>query len=157
MEPTLPARDLGRSLQYPQDYASPGVLLSDLSPEQATRTPPGAPYSVAENVAHMHAWQNYIVRRVRGENPNRPDEAADWPPVAPDAWPGLVAGYLAGIGEFQALLTTTDADTLARSYSDDQTNASRLLNLALHNAYHLGQIALLRRQLGLWPPAGNDE
>ena len=156
MEPTLPARDLGRSLQYPQDYASPGVLLGDLSPEQATRTPPGAPYSVAENVAHMHVWQDYIVRRVRGENPPLPDETADWPEVSPDDWPGLVADYLTGISDFQALLIG-DADRLSQAYSDDQTNAGRLLNIALHNAYHLGQIALLRRQLGLWPPAGNNE
>lgn len=158
MEPTLLAADLGRSLQHPQDYASPQVLIGDLTPDQATQTPPGAPYSIAENVAHMHAWQNYIVRRVRGENPPRPDGEADWPKVEADAWPVPVADFLAGIRDFEALLTAPAAGALlARPYSDDHTNANRLLNIALHNAYHLGQVTLLRRELGLWPPEGDDE
>ncbi|MBI1739487.1 MAG: hypothetical protein HYR57_01185 [Candidatus Koribacter versatilis] len=27
-----------------------------------------------------------------------------------------------------------------------------LWQIAVHNSYHVGQIALLRRQLGAWPP-----
>ncbi len=29
----------------------------------------------------------------------------------------------------------------------------QLENLAAHNAYHFGRIVLLRRLLGIWPPA----
>jgi hypothetical protein len=46
----------------------------------------------------------------------------------------------------------------------DRTSAARdntsiaydLAGTALHNAYHCGQVVLLRRVQGLWPPAGGD-
>lgn len=158
METTLPASALARSLDAPGDYDSPAVLLGDLTSEQANRKPVGAPYSIAEVVAHMHVWQDFIVRRARGQDAVRPEgDAADWPAATPETWPVLRADFLHGVGEFKTLLLTDDAAALTRIYGDDVTHAERLLNIALHGAYHLGQIALLRRELGLWPPADGDD
>jgi uncharacterized damage-inducible protein DinB len=32
-----------------------------------------------------------------------------------------------------------------------------LMQLVAHNSYHLGQIAMLRRALGVWPPRGGGD
>jgi hypothetical protein len=40
---------------------------------------------------------------------------------------------------------------------DDTNICYDLAETALHNAYHLDQIVLLRRMQGLWPPEGGDD
>jgi len=60
---------------------------------------------------------------------------------------------LADFDESQEILLTvlpllTDAD-LARTSPDDKTVADRLFFLHFHEAYHIGQIGLLRRIIGL--------
>jgi hypothetical protein len=49
---------------------------------------------------------------------------------------------------------TYDGAALAREYKPGTTVGYLICDVALHNAYHLGQIVLLRCQLGLWPPQG---
>ena len=36
--------------------------------------------------------------------------------------------------------------------SDEHTYLREAMLVADHNAYHIGQLVTLRRQLGLWPP-----
>lgn len=44
----------------------------------------------------------------------------------------------------------------SRANPDAETGYD-IAGLSVHNAYHLGQITLLRRMLGAWPPAGRDD
>jgi hypothetical protein len=83
-------------------------------------------------------------------------------PIASGSWKRLVEGFFEGIEECKRAAVELK-DTI--SGTRDGTNVEYdLAETALHNAIthacgagtRLGQIVLLRRMQGLWPPAGGD-
>jgi hypothetical protein len=63
--------------------------------------------------------------------------------------------YCEGLKAFCDLLEDAKTDLFARiPHGDGQTILREALVLADHNAYHLGQIVLLRRLLGAWSSGG---
>lgn len=138
------------------DFEPPVRMLSDLTPEQALARPEGWPYSIAVNVAHMLYWQQLWldginekpVERAKGKN-------ADWPLITAEEWDSTRAALLDGIE--QARRKSQNAADLNRTLAYGMTVGQTLLRIALHNSYHVGQIALMRQQLGTWPPAGGDD
>ncbi len=136
------------------------------------RPVPGA-HSIWELTRHLGAWADEIARRLRGGVPTLP-AAGDWPP-APDAdratapaWTDACAslrtardGVLAALAAFApdrldaALPPSADVSVAADALGARHSYAGMVLGLAEHNAYHGGQIALLRRALGApVPPNG---
>jgi DinB superfamily len=137
------------------EFVEPARLLTDLTEEQASAVPPGSPHSIAQVVAHMQWNQAGELARLHGEPSPQPEHLDDTfvaPPAG--AWPGLVAEFLAGIEEAGRIAGARGEATSAQR--DDTSVAYDLAETALHNAYHCGQIVLLRRIQGLWPPAGGD-
>jgi hypothetical protein len=139
-------------------YVPPPRLLEDLTPEQATTTPPGSPYSIAQVLYHIVYWQRAEIAGLRQEpmtGPHHEHLDDTFAPVTPDEWPALAAKFLAGMEEVKRL---SDELTGVVSPARDDTSANYdLAGTALHNAYHFGQIILLRRLLGLWPPQGGED
>ena len=126
-----------------------------LSPEDAVRAPEGSPHSVAGIVAHMVFWQERFLSIVDGQRPPRVEHAADgWPAVTADQWPTLAERYVAGMARFREL--AADEEGLARPLIEGRpmTIGSSILDYHVHGAHHLGQVILLRRMLGAWPPPG---
>jgi hypothetical protein len=138
------------------EFVAPAQLLRDLTEAQATAIPPGAPHSIAQIVAHMEWNQSGSIAHSRGGATQGPEHLDDtFAPIEPGSWGRLVETFLAGIEECKQLaVAMQDAVSPAR----DDTNVDYdLAETALHNAYHFGQIVLLRRMQGLWPPAGGDD
>ncbi|MCL6595154.1 MAG: DinB family protein [Firmicutes bacterium] len=130
--------------------------LAGLAPERAVRAPAGAPYSPAQVLAHMAFWQDWLLAQARGEAPAFPAHAeAGWPTPDADAWPDLVTRFLAGLTEARTL--ARDSAVRHRALARGGTGGRVLADLAVHNAHHLGQIVLLRRLAGDWPPPGGGD
>jgi hypothetical protein len=70
--------------------------------------------------------------------------------VAPGDWEGLCGAFLASFDDL--LACADDPELMGRELKEHQTAGCWLANHACHNAYHLGQIVLLRRMLGIWNP-----
>jgi hypothetical protein len=137
------------------EFVEPAGILSDLTEGQSLVVPPGSPHSIAQIVSHMHFYQGSQLVAIRGEAWPKPEHLDDTFSVPPaGAWPALVAAFLAGLEEVARLAEERGAETSPQR--QDTSVAYDLVESALHNAYHLGQIVLLRRILGLWPPAGGD-
>lgn len=133
----------------------PDRALDGLSADLACRRVGGAPHTVAEIVAHMQFWQAFSAALVRGEGPSLPEHAAGgWPAVDPDDWDTVHQAFLAGLIEAKRLAREED---LSRVIAGQKTVGYELTVNALHNAVHLGQVILLRRMLGAWPPPGGGE
>ena len=113
------------------------ALLAGLTFAEATRS--AAPHSLAALLAHLRVTMRASLDLVTGQ-------AQEWPQEL-DVWPAPPATE----AEFSALLTDlrlllAEASALA---GDPSSRARDLLtDLAVHNAYHWGQVALLRRQGG---------
>lgn len=132
--------------------------LDGLDPVDAVRVPDGSPYSVADVVAHMVFWQERFLSLVDGQRPAPVERAADgWPTVTADDWPGLAQRYLAGLARFRAL--AADEAGLARPLIEGRpmTVGSSVIDYHVHGVHHLGQVILLRRMLGAWPPPGGGD
>ena len=74
----------------------------------------------------------------------------DAPPEA-DAWERSVAAFRADLQAMIELVGHPATDLFARiPHGDGQTLLREALLVADHNAYHLGQLVILRRGLGAW-------
>ncbi len=135
--------DVQKWLQGDGEYLPPARLLQDLSEAQASAILPGFPHSIAQIVAHMHYYQGQGLARRRGESwPAAEHLEETFATPQPGTWPLLLSDFLGGVEELQTLA----ADHVSYGYPA----------AALHNGYHLGQIALLRQMQSLWPPEGGD-
>ncbi len=84
--------------------------------------------------------------------------AGYWPesgtPPNSEAWEKSVDGFRADLKAMVALITDPTTDLFARiPHGDGQTILREALVLADHNAYHLGQLLVVRRLLGAWDEA----
>jgi hypothetical protein len=78
-----------------------------------------------------------------------------WPkheaPPSADAWDKSVAAFKADLNAMQALVAAPKTDLFApMPGTDGHTVLREALLLADHNAYHVGQLVMLRRMLGAW-------
>lgn len=131
-------------------------ILDDLTPEQAVSKLEGWPYSIAEQVAHLLFWQRYTHQQIEtGKPPEVPSAAMGWPTVTASDWPRARDEFLQAVEKSREI--ARNPDTLERKCGKDYTIGVALLRDISHHSYHLGQIAFMRRLLGLWPPpSGGD-
>ncbi|WP_045234343.1 DinB family protein [Deinococcus pimensis] len=137
-------------------YVKWAAALDGLSPEDATRAPEGCPHSVADVTAHTLYWYEWLLGHARGERPAWPEHAEDgWPEVDAAGWETRRARLLSVLDELRE--RSLDVDFLATPSFKGATWGRTLLGFSFHGAYHLGQVVLIRRMLGAWPPPGGGD
>jgi hypothetical protein len=118
--------------------------------------PKGAPYSVWELLEHARLAQWDILEFCRNPKYVSPEwPSGYWPktpaPPSAAAWEKSVREFFKGLEEMQAIVGDPKTDLYAPiPWGDGQTILREALLLADHNAYHLGQIVLMRRLVGAW-------
>jgi len=117
--------------------------------------PEGLPYSAYQLVEHLRIAQWDIVEYAlnpKHKSPEFPD--GYWPksPAPPDAkaWDKAVAAFRADRKKLVAALEKADL-LEGIAFAKGQSLASKTILLIDHNAYHLGQLVLVRRLLKIWP------
>jgi hypothetical protein len=120
------------------------------------KRPKGAAHSPWEVLEHLHITQRDILEFIRDPKYVSPDFPAGYWPSAqapPDdkAWDKSVAAFRADLKIIAELTATESVDLLAPlEHAPDKTILREVLLVADHNAYHLGELVLLRRILGAW-------
>jgi hypothetical protein len=122
--------------------------------------PPGQPHTPWRLLEHLRICQWDILefsRNPRHVSPSFPD--GYWPkgdaPPDDGAWDRSVAGFRADLKAMQDLVADPATDLFARiPHGEGQTVLREALLVADHNAYHLGQLVLVRRLLGAWSDGG---
>lgn len=139
------------------EFADPRVFLLDISAEAAFRQVGGAPYTVAGLLAHANFWQRLRIKIANGGEfpPEFTPQVDDWPDVRPEDWKALVKDFIAGIDEINAL--AGDSEAMKREVYGNRNAGAMFASHAAHNAYHLGQIALLIKLQGEWRYAATDD
>jgi len=145
-------------------HVDPVACVEDISAELAACRSSSYPHSIWEIVLHMNYWMDYELRKIAGENPHCPDKAIEsWPPHAERAeessWQAARQHFVDDLARLAAL-SDSDTATLDSIVHDvgpqktarQSTVRATLWQITAHNSYHAGQIALLRRQAGAWPP-----
>lgn len=145
-----------RGLRGQGAHVEPEAALEGLSAQQAGARLPGHPHTIWEILGHIAFWQDQWITAVKGGTPVLLEHAeGGWPktggPRDENELRQARAELGAGLREAERLVNEGD---LGRPVPEilGGTAAFALFNLAHHNSYHLGQIVLLRRALGAWPP-----
>jgi hypothetical protein len=130
--------------------------VAHLPPNLRGAKPPGQPHTPWRLLEHMRIAQWDILefsRNPKHKSPDWPDgywPAADAPPHAED-WNHSLKQFHADAKAMQNLVADHKQDLLAPiPGGQGQTLLREALLVADHNAYHLGQLVLLRRLLGAW-------
>lgn len=132
--------------------------LSDITSELAGKRMEEAPYTIYQLLKHMSYWQNFLLTYIEGGKPQLPSSVAEsWPnesvPDSETEWDRVVKQFLEGIDKAVGYASNEQLDE-AIEHFPTETKAGILRNIASHNSYHLGEIVLLRRMFGAWPPPG---
>ncbi len=133
-------------------------VLEGVGHEAAAARPIAGAHSIWEIVLHMRSWVDEVSRRLETGVAREP-EAGDWPePPAPTAarWRQARSGLADAHARLQRRLGDLPADRLGAMVGDQRNPAlgtgvtchAMLHGLLQHDAYHLGQISLLRKALG---------
>jgi hypothetical protein len=131
--------------------------IADFPLDRVGDKAPNTPYSCWHLLEHMRIAQWDIVEFIldpehvspswpEGYRPD-PSEEAD-----PSKWENTVDGFRQDMGRMVAIVQDPEVDPLAPiPHAREYTVFREVLTLADHNANHMGEIAILRQVLGLWP------
>lgn len=125
-----------------EDIPKVDNLLKRMSAETAAQTLPGWPYSILTNLAHADFWQRIWLNRIEGRP--RPKFKDDWRVPAPSEFEELRASFLEGLERSRAIAKNWPVEH--KMESDDKA-LHLLVSLAVHDAYHIGQMKLMARIL----------
>lgn len=115
-----------------------------------------SPHTIWQLLQHLNYWQDRFISRIEGLKV-LPAKSSDdgWAfPVAPqneNEYKQEVGKLLTGISYITETLLRETGD-LSCSKGDYPHGYGVIRAMASHQSYHLGEIVLLRRILGLWPP-----
>jgi hypothetical protein len=132
------------------------ATIADLPVELRGARPPHVPHSPWRLLEHLRIAQWDILeysRNAQHVSPNFPD--GYWPKgdAPPDdaAWDRSVAAFRADLKAMCDLVANPATDLFAPiPHGEGQTILREALLVADHNAYHLGQLVIVRRALGAW-------
>ncbi len=124
-------------------------ILANLEPAVAVHIPENALHSIAGHVAHMAWWQRQVLQDIALGKRQRQSSDEFPNTVTLEEWNFVKQDFLDGLEELKKCCD--DPVLLETKYiHTSETIAEALLDFAIHNAYHLGQIVLLRRLQGAW-------
>ena len=132
--------------------------VTNFPKEAINRQPPDIPYTPWHLIEHLRVAQWDILEFIR--NPDHispdwpegywphPDQKADW-----TQWEGTIQLFQSDLKALQDLVAEPNTDLYAPiPHAPTYTIFREIVLVADHNAYHIGELAILRGVMGLWSP-----
>jgi len=127
--------------------------LDGVDETAAAARPLAGAHSIWEIVHHLTVWNDVPRRRLDGERLQNLPAERDWPPVgdlSSGAWRAALAALEEAHDAFHARVLDLADDQLDDPViGSDSTVRGMILGVLQHNAYHAGQIAVLKVEGGL--------
>jgi hypothetical protein len=130
--------------------------VAGISKEHIGARPEGAPHSAWELLEHTRLAQHDMLRfSVSADYVSPAWPEGYWPSApAPEHegdWNKSIRAFRKDLAEFTGLIRDPAQDLYKPfPWGNGQTLMREALQIADHNAYHLGQLVLVRRLLGIW-------
>ena len=131
-------------------------VVTSFPTERAGIRPEGAAHSAWEVLEHMRIAQNDILRFSLSADHVSPDWPEGYWPATPApkrgaGWDQSVGEFRKDLAEFMSLIQDPARDLYKKfPWGTGQTLLREALLIADHNSYHLGELVLVRRLLGIW-------
>jgi hypothetical protein len=134
--------------------------VADYPLDAINTRPPHVPYTPWHLLEHLRLTQRDILDFVAADHYEEPRWPEDyWP--SPDAtadeqsWQETIRRFREDLAALIAIAEDPAQDLAApvkHATTGSQTLSRELLVVADHNAYHIGEFAILRQVMGTWPP-----
>jgi len=142
-----------------QAHVSFEAAVANFPAEDRGKVPENLPYSAWQILEHLRIAQKDILdfsAPPTGGYHGMQWPEAYWPktaePPTQQAWEQTIAAIRADQKKFEALLTKPNVDLYKPFlWGNGQNLLREALLIADHNAYHLGELIVIRRLLGNWP------
>lgn len=121
-------------------------VLENINAEQAKTRLPGT-HSIGELVAHMTAWRTFVTRKLEGDLDYKVADESNFPTSI--SWPDALTELDVSQARLLAALTAFDASRLHEKVANahfEYTYYTLMHGIIHHDLYHIGQIALIRKQ-----------
>jgi hypothetical protein len=141
-----------------QAHATFDEAVKDFPADLRGAVPSGLPYSAWQLVEHLRIAQrdilNFSAPPTGGYHPMQ-WPADYWPeshePPTANAWDQTITAIRTDLKHFEALIENAKSDLYKPfRWGDGQSLLREALLIADHNAYHLGELVVIRRLLGVW-------
>ena len=127
------------------------------------KKPSGIPFTAWRLLEHMRICQWDILEYARDPDHVSPDfPDGYWPdddaPSSDEAWNESVEKFRSDLLTMQDIVMDPDVNLTAQlpHGKPGHTMLREALLIVDHNAYHLGQLVVVRRALGAWPEGGSS-
>lgn len=132
--------------------------LAGVTAAQAIQRPIAEAHTIYELTFHLAAWVGEVIKRLKGRDPQMPDEG-DFPPapasLSEKEWSDLKALLARRHDELAEIIATFDDSKLGEMVGVNRdapsgtgvTYYAMLHGIIQHDAYHCGQIVLLGKAL----------
>ena len=138
-----------RTTHNEEDWFVPAnIAVANLTADQAKWTPAKDVHSVGQLANHLLFWNTRELADLKGEKPqpfsgNNDETFNDF----------NAAQWAETVKKFDAVLTEIEKAVEAEDDQKLAANASLIAHIGAHNAYHIGQIILVRKLQGSWDPS----
>jgi uncharacterized damage-inducible protein DinB len=123
------------------------VAVAGVTPEQANRKDGKGNHSVGQLAYHIWFWNERNLRNMKGEHPEKfsgnNDETFD--KFDAKSWNETVQKLDTVLTELEKMVENADDAKL-------KAIAPTIANINAHNAYHIGEIVMVRKEQGSWDP-----
>lgn len=117
---------------------------------------PNGTYTPWHLLEHLRISQWDILDFIRNPHYQEIEWPKDyWPPqdqqATPEDWQRTIAAFQADLRALQDLVRDPQTDLMATiPHGTGQTILREILTVADHNAYHIGEFAIMRQTMGTW-------
>jgi hypothetical protein len=147
---------LAALLDWNNAHVAFGTAVAGVPPELRGKRPAGLPHSLWELLEHLRVCQwdilDYCVNPDyrEGKWPEDYWPPSPEPPTA-EAWDESIAAFQRDLATLRRMAMDPEVNLESPlPYAPQATYLRELLLVADHTAYHVGQIVLVRRLLGIW-------
>ena len=137
-------------------FAAVRNVIVDISVEQAAWKPRDSVNCIWESLSHITYYNNAYLQRFKGVDYEYDvasnDETFSVGEYEESAWQTDIGRFDHVMTEWRSLIASADGSRFDRPVSaeNNATWAELILDVNAHNAYHGGQIVLLRKMQGIW-------
>ena len=149
-------RQLAAILEWKDAHVDFDTAVAGIPVDLRGTRPPGLPYSAWELLEHLRITQHDILDFCRNPDYEEREWPADYWPASPAPsgeaeWDESIRRYRRDRQELQQMATDSAVDLVATiPHGNGQTCLRELLLVADHTSYHVGELVLVRRLLGIW-------
>jgi uncharacterized damage-inducible protein DinB len=139
-------------------HMDPFTALEGISEEIVHKKPAENIMSIWEQLTHLHFWNELGLQNLKEGKPHWGD--VDWSKYPPDYkekygdWKGFQKAIIEMFLEIQQIIMDAENPNVRYPEISNISFAHMARFLCSHMSYHIGQVVMIRKLLGNWPPLG---